>query len=92
MINQYLKMEQFKKELIQVVNSSELFVGSAYLIMKDVLNDLHILYLEELYNEKMGLNRQQTLETYEVEPPEEEDSINLALENPVEKMEIKEEE
>lgn len=52
-----LRMETFRKEIIKTVNSSNLTVGAVYFIMKDVLNELRSMYLEEIEKDKERIKK-----------------------------------
>ena len=61
-----LRMEQFRKNVIKEVNNSQLTIGAAYFIMKDVLNELRFMYVEEVEKDKARI--QQPLTKEEVTP------------------------
>ncbi len=46
------QMEVFHEQLIQIVNKSGLPIGTAYYIVKDVLNELEVGYRKAIFNEK----------------------------------------
>lgn len=45
-------MEAFHQNLLQLVNNCHLTIGEAYYVIKDVCNELHILYIKEIQNEQ----------------------------------------
>lgn len=52
-----LRMEQFRKNVIKEVNNSQLTVGAAYFIMKDILNELRFMYMEEVEKDKAKIQK-----------------------------------
>lgn len=46
-----LKIELFKTQLNDVISNSNLSVGIVYLVLKDILNELSILYNQQVNQE-----------------------------------------
>ena len=46
------QMEVFHEQLVEIVNRSGLPIGTAYYIVKDVLNELEVGYRKAIFNEK----------------------------------------
>lgn len=68
MFNYYNQIESYKQAVVNLTNESGLSVGMAFYVLKDVLNELYLVYLQQRdkvdeYEEK------QHEETIEVEVP-----------------------
>lgn len=61
-----LEIEQFKKNIYNILNNSNLLVGTAYYVMKDVLYDLERNYVQSLKNEQLYKHDKKTNEVQEI--------------------------
>lgn len=50
MLDGYNQIEAYKKIIIDATNNCGLTIGTAYYVLKDVLNDIYLLYLDQKYN------------------------------------------
>ena len=62
-----LQIEQFKKNIYNVLNNSNLLIGTAYYVMKDVLYDLEKNYIQSLRSEQQYKYDKNFNETQEIE-------------------------
>lgn len=62
-MNNYM-IEDFHQKLIGLINNSGLTVGTAYFILKDVLNSLEKLYIQSIQEDKENINS--IIETHEI--------------------------
>lgn len=62
-MNNYM-IEDFHQKLIGLINNSGLTVGTAYFILKDVLNSLEKLYIQSIQEDKENINS--IVETHEI--------------------------
>lgn len=46
-----LKYEKFKQTIQQIIQQSGLDVGIVYYILKDLTNEVHVLYLQQVQKE-----------------------------------------
>lgn len=75
-----LNIEALRKQLIADINGSNLTIGAAMLVVKDVYNVIYLSYLDEIEREKN--NRYTTHQ----------ESTEVLFEKPVEVEEIEEDE
>lgn len=61
-------IENFRKRLVDVINTSNVSLGVGYYVVKDVYNDLKILYIQTLNDEANTLEEEE--ESIEIIPPE----------------------
>lgn len=47
-----LQIEKFRKDIYSVLNNSELLIGTAYYVMKDIFKDLEKNYIDSLMEEE----------------------------------------
>lgn len=61
-----IKYQNFKEHMISLINQSELDIGIIYFILKDVFNEVELLYYKQLNQERQILiqydNQQQNVE------------------------------
>ena len=55
-MNNYM-IEDFHQKLIGLINNSGLTVGTAYFILKDVLNSLEKLYIQSIQEDKENADK-----------------------------------
>ena len=60
-------INRFYKKILEIINTSELPVGTAYFILKDILNELEKIYYQALENDK---NAKEELKIQRVEIPQ----------------------
>lgn len=82
-MNNYL-INKFYKELIEVINHSSLPVGTAYFVLKDVLNEIQSLYNKAIIIDEKEQNiiKEQEIKVTEIEEcsPQEIDLNQLTCE------------
>jgi hypothetical protein len=94
------QIEYFKKEILNIINNSGLSIDIGYYVMKDILNEIHLIYLETLNNEQNNKTSYVEEEEFFANPEEgEEKTVSYedfmklqAAEQELQKKEIKEEE
>lgn len=47
MFDHYNQIESYKQEVINLTNQSGLTVGMAFYVLKDILNELYLVYLQQ---------------------------------------------
>ena len=47
MFDHYNQIETYKSQIVSLTNSSGLTVGMAYYVLKDVLNEIYLVYLQQ---------------------------------------------
>ena len=52
-----LQIEKFRKDIYSVLNNSELLIGTAYYVMKDIFKDLEKNYIDSLMEEEKQKNQ-----------------------------------
>lgn len=62
-----LQIEQFKNDIYNVLNNSNLLIGTAYYVMKDILYDLEKNYVQSLRSEQQHRYDKNFNETQEIE-------------------------
>lgn len=60
-------INRFYKKILEIINTSELPVGTAYFILKDILNELEKIYYQAVENDK---NAKEELKIQKVEIPQ----------------------
>ena len=65
-----LSIKYFHQQLIALINNSGLPVGTAYFIVKDILNELEKTYLDCAYKESQEDNIKEETQTIEIPEPE----------------------
>lgn len=60
-------INRFYKKILEIINTSELPVGTAYFILKDILNELEKIYYQAVENDK---NAKEELKIQRVEIPQ----------------------
>jgi hypothetical protein len=50
MFDHYNYIESYKQKIVEITNNSGLTIGMAYYVLKDVLNELNLLYLKQKDN------------------------------------------
>lgn len=43
-----MKLVKFRKEIEEIINKNQLNIDEVYYVMKDIMNDISILYVNEL--------------------------------------------
>lgn len=61
-----LNIKALQEALIDNLNNSGLTIGAALFVLKDVYNTLYLNFLEELENEKKGLNNKTCNKTIDI--------------------------
>ena len=64
-------IKYFHQELIKLINSCGLTVGTAYFVVRDVLHDLEKSYLDCAYRETQAENKTTETHTFIVTDPQE---------------------
>ena len=64
-----LSIKYFHQQLITLINNSGLPVGTAYFIVKDILNELEKTYLNCAYKESQEDNIKEESQTIEIPEP-----------------------
>ena len=70
MFDHYNQIEKYRENLVYLTNSSGLTVGTAYYVLKDVLHELYLVYMQqkdtedeyqdEEYQETIDIDPEQT--------------------------------
>lgn len=71
MFDHFNQIESYKQQIVNLTNNSGLSVGMAFYVLKDVLNELYLVYLEQKdnaevyedkeYTENINVNPQATM-------------------------------
>lgn len=72
-----IQIENFRANIYKVLNNSELLIGTAYYVMKDIMKDLEKNYIVSLEEEKNNLSNTSNTET-----------INLNIEDIINKENV----
>ena len=61
-----IQIENFRANIYKVLNNSELLIGTAYYVMKDIMKDLEKNYIVSLEEEKNNLSNTSNTETIDL--------------------------
>lgn len=85
-----MQFEKLRNDLIEAINNSNLTIGAAFYVFKDVYSEIGILYKETLNKEASGENIKEEKEEIPLVELKNETAENTDVYVPVDKFKIEE--